>query len=100
MLMVLGLLPVIIEATVVEYDWIVDYMSTSSDCVKNLCLSINQQFSSPTIHAVEGDTLVVRITNVIPTEGVVLHWHGIHQVGILCTSSSSRFREAGLLCFF
>ena len=66
MSMVLGLLPVIIEATVVEYDSTVDYMSASLDCVKNLCLSMNKQFSSLTIHAVEGDTLVVCVTNAIP----------------------------------
>jgi hypothetical protein len=75
MLMVLGLLPVIIEATVVEYDWIVDYMSASSDCVKNLCLSINQQFSSPTIHAVEGDTLVICVTNAISKTLLFKHIH-------------------------
>lgn len=70
----------IAAAAVVEYDWTVDYMSASPDCVEKLVLSINNQFPSPTIHAAEGDTLVVRVTNALPTEGVVLHWHGIHQV--------------------
>ena len=76
------------EAAVVEYDWTVDYMSASPDCVEKLVLSINKQFPSPTIHSVEGDTLVVRVTNAIPTEGVVLHWHGIHQVGIAASLSA------------
>lgn len=69
-------------AAVVEYVWTVDYMSTSPDCAEKLVLSINNQFPSPTIHAVEDDTLVVRVTNAVPTEGVVLHWHGIHQVHV------------------
>ncbi|KAG0589586.1 hypothetical protein KC19_1G032000 [Ceratodon purpureus] len=69
----------VIEAAVVEYDWTVDYTYASPDCVEKLVLSINKQFPSPTIHAVEGDTLVVHVTNAIPTEGVVIHWHGIHQ---------------------
>ncbi|XP_024370174.2 L-ascorbate oxidase [Physcomitrium patens] len=69
----------IAEAAVVKYDWTVDYITASPDCVEKLVLSVNNQFPSPTIHAMEGDTLVVRVTNAIPTEGVVFHWHGIHQ---------------------
>lgn len=76
------------KAAVVEYDWIVDYMSASPNCVEKLVLSINKQFPSPTIHSVEGDTLVVRVTNAIPIEGVVLHCHGIHLVEIAASLSA------------
>lgn len=71
-----------VEAAVVYYDWKVEYLSVAPDCVDRLVLAINGQFPSPTINAVEGDTVVVKLTNMLPTEGVVLHWHGIKQVCI------------------
>lgn len=94
------------HAAVVQYDWTVDYLSAAPDCVGKLVFAINGQFPSPTIYAVEGDTVEVKLKNALPTEGVVLHWHGIYQVRnyislirssfkilsetiSLCTSSSS-----------
>lgn len=71
-----------VEAAVVKYDWTVDYSFAAPDCVEKLILAINGQFPSPTIYAVEGDTVQVKLTNHVPTEGVVIHWHGIHQVEI------------------
>lgn len=71
-----------VEAAVVEYVWDVDYMFSAPDCVEKLLLAVNGQYPSPTLRAVEGDTVVVKITNHIPTEGVVFHWHGMHQVRI------------------
>ncbi len=69
------------EAAVLEYDWVVGYLAAAPDCVEKLVIAINGQFPSPTIHAVEGDTLVVKLTNNLPTEGVSIHWHGIRQRG-------------------
>lgn len=68
------------HAAVVQYDWTVDYLSATPDCVSKLVFAINGQFPSPTIYAVEGDTVEVKLKNALPTEGVVLHWHGIYQV--------------------
>jgi L-ascorbate oxidase len=72
-----------VEAAVVKYDWSVDYLYTAPDCVEKLVLAINGEFPSPTIYAVEGDTVEVKLTNLIPTEGVVIHWHGILQVRVI-----------------
>jgi hypothetical protein len=69
------------EAAVLEYDWEVGYLAAAPDCVEKMVIAINGQFPSPTIHAVEGDTLVVKLSNNLPTEGVSIHWHGIHQRG-------------------
>ncbi|KAG0628617.1 hypothetical protein M758_1G039900 [Ceratodon purpureus] len=69
------------EAAVVKYDWNVDYMFGAPDCVEKLILAVNGQYPSPTIRAVVGDTVVVKITNHIPSESVVFHWHGMHQRG-------------------
>jgi hypothetical protein len=69
------------EAAVLEYDWEVGYLAAAPDCVEKMVVAINGQFPSPTIHAVEGDTLVVKLKNNLPTEGVSIHWHGIRQRG-------------------
>ena len=74
------LLSMQVEAAVVEYDWTVDYLSSAPDCVTKLVFGINGQYPSPTINVTEGDTVVVKLTNAIPSEGVVIHWHGIYQV--------------------
>ncbi|OMO91452.1 Multicopper oxidase, type 1 [Corchorus olitorius] len=44
-------------------------------------MGINGQFPGPTIRAKAGDTIVVELTNRLHTEGVVIHWHGIRQIG-------------------
>jgi L-ascorbate oxidase len=75
------------HAAVVQYDWTVDYLSAAPDCVSKLVFAINGQFPSPTIYAVEGDTVEVKLKNALPTEGVVLHWHGIYQVRSIYHSS-------------
>ncbi|CAM6012893.1 unnamed protein product [Sphagnum balticum] len=69
------------QAAVVEYDWTVDYLFVAPDCVERLIIAINGQFPSPTIQAVQGDTVVVNPKNNLPTEGVTIHWHGIQQQG-------------------
>ena len=66
-----------VEAAVVEYDWTVDYASAAPDCVSKLVLSINGECPSPTIYAVEGDTVVVKLTNALATEGIAIQWHGM-----------------------
>ncbi|KAJ4782206.1 L-ascorbate oxidase [Rhynchospora pubera] len=61
--------------------WEVSYMFASPDCQEKLVMAINGQFPGPTIHAKDGDTVVVELKNSLPTEGVVIHWHGIKQIG-------------------
>ncbi|KAE8124514.1 hypothetical protein FH972_019392 [Carpinus fangiana] len=41
----------------------------------------NQWGFSSVIHAQQGDTVVVNLTNSLPTENVPVHWHGIRQSG-------------------
>jgi hypothetical protein len=70
-----------VEAAVQYYDWTVAYTYASPDCVEKLVIAVNGEFPGPRIDATEGDTVVVNLTNLLPTEGVVIHWHGMHQVG-------------------
>nr|GMD14601.1 L-ascorbate oxidase-like [Ipomoea batatas] len=64
-----------------HFKWGVEYMRWSPDGVDGVVLGINGQFPGPTIRARAGDTIAVELTNKLTTEGVVIHWHGIRQIG-------------------
>ncbi|XP_058183466.1 L-ascorbate oxidase-like isoform X1 [Rhododendron vialii] len=64
-----------------HFKWEVEYMYWSPDCNEHMVMGINGQFPGPTIRARAGDTVHVELTNKLPTEGVVIHWHGIRQQG-------------------
>lgn len=64
-----------------HFKWGVEYMFWSPDCKENVVMGINGQFPGPTIRATAGDTIAVELTNKLHTEGVVIHWHGIRQLG-------------------
>ncbi|XP_068652114.1 L-ascorbate oxidase-like [Aristolochia californica] len=68
-------------AKVRHFKWEVSALYTTPDCVENVVLGINGKFPGPTIRAQAGDTIVVKLTNHLHTEGVVIHWHGIRQIG-------------------
>ncbi|EEF32187.1 L-ascorbate oxidase [Ricinus communis] len=63
------------------YKWDVEYMFWSPDCEENVVMGINGQFPGPTIRAHAGDYIHIELTNKLHTEGVVIHWHGIRQLG-------------------
>lgn len=63
------------------YKWEVEYMFWSPDGVENVVMGINGQFPGPMIRAKAGETIHVELTNKLHTEGVVIHWHGIRQIG-------------------
>ncbi|KAJ7520874.1 hypothetical protein O6H91_19G027100 [Diphasiastrum complanatum] len=69
------------KARIRRYKWKVDYSYFSPDCVEKVIIAINGQYPGPRIRAQAGDTIVVELENGLPTEGVVIHWHGIHQFG-------------------
>ncbi|KAL2603158.1 hypothetical protein R1flu_003829 [Riccia fluitans] len=70
-----------VHGAVKQYDWTIDYAFWSPDCVEKLIIAINGQYPGPTIDATVGDTIVVKIHNKMPTESVVIHWHGMLQRG-------------------
>ena len=49
--------------------------------MRKLAVTINGQTPGPTIRAVQGDTVVVRVKNSLLTENVAIHWPGIRQIG-------------------
>uniref|UniRef100_A0ACD6AHM5 Uncharacterized protein n=1 Tax=Avena sativa TaxID=4498 RepID=A0ACD6AHM5_AVESA len=64
-----------------HFKWEVGNMFWSPDCEEKVLIGINGQFPGPTIRAKAGDTIVVELKNGLHTEGVVIHWHGIRQIG-------------------
>ena len=78
--MVILAMATVSEATVHHHKWKLSYQNWSPDCMQVTIISINGQYPGPTIRAREGDTIVVELENQMPTENVVIHWHGIRQV--------------------
>lgn len=74
-----------------HYNFEVSYIYWSPDCEEGMMIGINGRFPGPTIRAKAGDTIVVKLKNSLPTEGVVIHWHGIKQVCFCGLSKSSLF---------
>ncbi|KAK1313635.1 L-ascorbate oxidase [Acorus calamus] len=64
-----------------HHKWDVEYVYWKPDCLEGVVIGINGQFPGPTIWAKAGDTVVVELKNKLTTEGVVIHWHGIRQLG-------------------
>nr|CAB3466932.1 unnamed protein product [Digitaria exilis] len=65
-----------------HHEWEIGYHQLNfPDCVPKLAVTINGQTAGPTILAVQGDTIVVRVKNSLLTENVGIHWHGIRQMG-------------------
>ncbi|XP_010925442.1 L-ascorbate oxidase [Elaeis guineensis] len=77
----LVLVPVSLASRKWHFKWEVGYVYWSPDCRENIMIGINGRFPGPTIRAKAGDTIKVELKNGLPTEGVVIHWHGIRQFG-------------------
>ncbi|TKY50029.1 L-ascorbate oxidase [Spatholobus suberectus] len=77
----LGLLQLSLGGRVRHYKFDVEYMLKNPDCWEHVVMGINGEFPGPTIRAEVGDTLDIALTNKLFTEGTVIHWHGIRQLG-------------------
>ncbi|TVU07925.1 hypothetical protein EJB05_41302, partial [Eragrostis curvula] len=64
-----------------NFTWNVEYILWAPDCKQRGMIGINGAFPGPTITAKAGDRIVVVVNNHLHTEGVVIHWHGIRQIG-------------------
>jgi len=69
------------SSATVTYNWVVSYKFIKPDCVEKVSPVVNGAYPGPTIDVTEGDTVVVVVTNALPTENTILHWHGIEQKG-------------------
>lgn len=69
------------SAKLVKLDWTVAYKFISPDCVEKLAPVVNGQYPGPTLDVDEGDDVEVYVKNELPTEAILIHWHGIDQRG-------------------
>ena len=46
-----------------------------------LAIAVNGQIPGPTLIVHEGQTVIVHVHNNLTTEGISIHWHGMHQRG-------------------
>ncbi|KAL6603910.1 hypothetical protein ACP70R_044271 [Stipagrostis hirtigluma subsp. patula] len=64
-----------------RFTWNVEYVMWAPDCQQSVMIGINGKFPGPTITANAGDLIQVEVTKSLHTEGLVIHWHGIKQIG-------------------
>ncbi|TVT99795.1 hypothetical protein EJB05_54796, partial [Eragrostis curvula] len=74
-------LATVARAATRRYNWEISYQFVHSDCVRKLAVTINGQTPGPTIRATQGDTVEVKVKNLLLTENTAIHWHGIRQIG-------------------
>ena len=46
-----------------------------------LAIAVNGQIPGPNIIVYEGQTVILNVKNNLTTEGISIHWHGMHQIG-------------------
>ncbi|KAL3693762.1 hypothetical protein R1sor_007413 [Riccia sorocarpa] len=61
------------------YDWTVESATVTVNCVTVPRIVVNGEFPGPPIYAVEGDRIVINVTNKANTD-VSIHWHGVRQI--------------------
>lgn len=66
------------HAAIVEHTFNVGNMTINRLCEDTVITAVNGQLPGPTIHAHDGDTVVVHVINQSPYN-ITIHWHGIFQ---------------------
>jgi FtsP/CotA-like multicopper oxidase with cupredoxin domain len=66
---------------VLSLDWRISAGIRSPDGVSKRVYLINDAFPGPLIECRPGDTLMVRVSNMLENEGVAIHFHGLHMRG-------------------
>nr|AAK37829.1 laccase [Pinus taeda] len=68
-----------VEAETRHYKFDIKFKNVTRLCHTEPIVTANGKFPGPTIHAREGDTVTVKVTNHV-TYNVSIHWHGIRQL--------------------
>lgn len=69
-----------VQADLVFFTWNITYQFQSQDCYRTAVVAINGQTPGPIVDARQGDSIVIVVNNDLPTDSLVIHWHGIRQV--------------------
>jgi len=63
----------------ITHHWTITSGLRSPDGVKKEVYLVNGQFPGPTIECRSGDRLAIHVTNGLSSDGVSIHWHGLHM---------------------
>ncbi|KAH8802618.1 laccase iv [Xylogone sp. PMI_703] len=66
---------------VITHQWNITRDFRYPDRVRKLVYLINDAFPGPTLEARPGDTIVIEVRNLLESEGVAFHFHGLHMRG-------------------
>lgn len=70
----------LVSGKTVDYELTASYFLGAPDGVEKQILGFNNQFPGPVLRATKGDTLRVKVTNMIQDkQGTTIHWHGLEQ---------------------
>ncbi|KAJ1699075.1 hypothetical protein LUZ63_007587 [Rhynchospora breviuscula] len=78
-LLLLLLAVVYANAEIQYHDFIVKETSVKRLCKRHRIITVNDQYPGPTLTVTDGDTLVIKVTN-LARYNITLHWHGIRQL--------------------
>jgi FtsP/CotA-like multicopper oxidase with cupredoxin domain len=67
------------QPTTITHHWTITSDICSPDGVKKKVYLVNGEFPGPAIECRSGDRLIIHVTNSLTTEGVSIHWHGLHM---------------------
>ena len=78
--LLVGSLATVATAAVVEYDWDITWVNAAPDGFSRPVIGVNNEWPCPTIRATKGDTIRVKMSNMLGNQTASLHFHGINQV--------------------
>ncbi|KAJ3682872.1 hypothetical protein LUZ60_013099 [Juncus effusus] len=78
-LLILFLALVYVKAEVQYHEFIVQETPVKRLCMRQSIITVNGQFPGPSLMVTDGDTLVIKVTN-MAKYNITLHWHGIRQI--------------------
>nr|XP_028945696.1 laccase-7-like [Malus domestica] len=67
------------SGAIVEHSFSVNNLTVSRLCRNQSIIVVNGCYPGPTIHARNGDTLIVHVLNQSPYN-ITIHWHGIFKL--------------------
>ncbi|KAI4338894.1 hypothetical protein MLD38_023901 [Melastoma candidum] len=73
------LAPALVDCRVRNFKFNIVMTNTTRICSSKPIVTVNGMFPGPTIHAREGDNVLVTVTNNVK-DNVSIHWHGIRQL--------------------
>ena len=56
-----------------------DCQCVPGDGTQRMALTVNRMIPGPSIQVCEGDYVVVDVENLLKSDSITIHWHGIYQ---------------------